>query len=451
MGQTRARSPERVAALRFRVGDDELVLFEVPEVQELLRASALSEAECSVVEGVLGGAKNSEIARARGTSARTVAHQIATAYKKLGVQSRGELAALLLAAAPEPIEARRSRSAKRADPIAVVENAYRLRCDDKAWLTGIAEAARPILRADMGIAGYLYQASSAESMRVWSLIGVDTPRGLREALEVMFAAGAFVPKELVQALRRSVSVSSEEMGEGIYQLPGMREGMGALGIQDFLRLVAEDPSGFGCVINAPLATRGSKTSYDVPQLERVLAHVAGGFRFRRRIERPDAPPANLEELAEAVMDPDGHTLHASGPAQTSSAREVLRENVRAMERARGRLRREDPAAALALWRGLVQGRWSLIEEVDADGKRFILAQPNEAQGPASAQLTPREHQVVSYAALGHSNKLIAYELGLAESTVAMRISRAAKKLGVRSRVDLIRTLWAAQAPREEPR
>lgn len=55
-------------------------------------------------------------------------------------------------------------------------------------------------------------------------------------------------------------------------------------------------------------------------------------------------------------------------------------------------------------------------------------------------LTSREREVVAYAALGHSNKVIAYELGLAESAVAMRLSRAAKKLGVRRRVELIRAV-----------
>ena len=59
-------------------------------------------------------------------------------------------------------------------------------------------------------------------------------------------------------------------------------------------------------------------------------------------------------------------------------------------------------------------------------------------------LTRRECQVAGYAALGHSNKLIAYELGLAPGTVAYYLATAGGKLRVRSRAGLIRRLTAAQ-------
>ena len=42
---------------------------------------------------VLGGQTNAEISRARGTSPRTVSKQLDSVYRKLGVHSRGELAA----------------------------------------------------------------------------------------------------------------------------------------------------------------------------------------------------------------------------------------------------------------------------------------------------------------------------------------------------------------------
>lgn len=60
-------------------------------VQEM----ALSRSERQVVLALLGGASNREIARARGTSDRTVANQIQSIYRKLGVRSRSELGAAL--------------------------------------------------------------------------------------------------------------------------------------------------------------------------------------------------------------------------------------------------------------------------------------------------------------------------------------------------------------------
>jgi DNA-binding CsgD family transcriptional regulator len=53
------------------------------------------------------------------------------------------------------------------------------------------------------------------------------------------------------------------------------------------------------------------------------------------------------------------------------------------------------------------------------------------------RLTPRELQAVGFAALGHSNKLVAYEMGIAPSTVSVLLHRAGQKLGTSSRVALI--------------
>jgi len=44
--------------------------------------------------------------------------------------------------------------------------------------------------------------------------------------------------------------------------------------------------------------------------------------------------------------------------------------------------------------------------------------------------------VVALVALGHSNKVISYELGLAWSTVRVLVQRAARKLRVRNRKEL---------------
>jgi len=59
--------------------------------------------------------------------------------------------------------------------------------------------------------------------------------------------------------------------------------------------------------------------------------------------------------------------------------------------------------------------------------------------PMSA-LTERERQVVSYAVLGHPNKFIGYELHMSVSTVRVLVARAAAKLGVRSRAELIKVV-----------
>jgi DNA-binding CsgD family transcriptional regulator len=97
----------------------------------------------------------------------------------------------------------------------------------------------------------------------------------------------------------------------------------------------------------------------------------------------------------------------------------------------------------------VQSRGELAARAPSSmGPSSTSRAPNPGADRPSSPLTDRERVVASHAALGRSNKRIAYDLGLAESAVAMRLSRAYKKLGVRSRVDLIQALREVPA---EPR
>jgi DNA-binding NarL/FixJ family response regulator len=110
-----------------------------------------------------------------------------------------------------------------------------------------------------------------------------------------------------------------------------------------------------------------------------------------------------------------------------------------MEKARGRLRRADPDEALQLWRGLVDGTWSLVEHLESDGKRYLLARRNQPGAGEPTALTRSERAVLGFAAMGHQNKYIAYLLGLSASAVTSHLRSAQRKLGLSSRGDLIRT------------
>ena len=60
--------------------------------------SELSNAEREVVELALSGMSNRQIAESRGCSSRTIANQLASAFRKVGVRSRAELAARFIGA-----------------------------------------------------------------------------------------------------------------------------------------------------------------------------------------------------------------------------------------------------------------------------------------------------------------------------------------------------------------
>jgi DNA-binding NarL/FixJ family response regulator len=53
----------------------------------------LTPSEHAVARALLAGFSNADIGRLRGSSTRTIANQVASIFRKLGVRSRAELAA----------------------------------------------------------------------------------------------------------------------------------------------------------------------------------------------------------------------------------------------------------------------------------------------------------------------------------------------------------------------
>jgi DNA-binding CsgD family transcriptional regulator len=84
--------PSGLRAYRFLFKEDQYLVLSFPVAAASL-PEQLTDAERVVLREVLAGKSNAEIAHARGTSPRTVANQISSLYRKLGVASRAELAA----------------------------------------------------------------------------------------------------------------------------------------------------------------------------------------------------------------------------------------------------------------------------------------------------------------------------------------------------------------------
>lgn len=102
--------------------------------------------------------------------------------------------------------------------------------------------------------------------------------------------------------------------------------------------------------------------------------------------------------------------------------------------------------ALEEWTGLVAARWTIVERFDDHGHHYLLARRNDPELPDLSLLSERERQVTAQACLGRSNKLIAYELGLATSTVGVLLWRAATKLKADSRAALIEAFRRSTSP-----
>lgn len=200
-----------------------------------------------------------------------------------------------------------------------------------------------------------------------------------------------------------------------------RGALGSVGAADFILLNAVDSDFRGAVIG--WTVREARNLATHPRYARIAAHVAAARRLK----------TSLEQI-EAVLAPDGTVLHAEGPATASTARDRLRQAARSLDRAR--VSSTDTDEALALWQGLVEGRWSLVDRFESDGRRFLVARRNDAHRFDPRALTALERAVLPYAAMGHPNKMIAYELGLSETAVANHLAELTRKLGLGNRTEL---------------
>jgi DNA-binding CsgD family transcriptional regulator len=222
---------------------------------------------------------------------------------------------------------------------------------------------------------------------------------------------------------------------GLSELPGFRLLKGK-GILDASGITGFDTAGRGAFFGGFLARVTGLDPAFRARFERVAAHLGVGQRYRRFAKVAAHAP-------EAIFSPSARLLHAEGDATVPGARAALARAVVAIDRARGRQRRTDPDGALAAWKGLVDARWSLVDEFESDGKRYVVARENEPYVAQIAALSKRERQVVGYVVLGHATKLIAYELGIADSTVRVLLRRAMQRLHVTTRETLVAKFMAA--------
>jgi hypothetical protein len=200
----------------------------------------------------------------------------------------------------------------------------------------------------------------------------------------------------------------------------------AMGIADAIGINGLDSPKSGIWVGAYLPRVRSLARGEESLYRRMARHLAAGNRLRRRLGR--RVPTNEE--AGAILSPSGRVEHAGPSARTAEVRTALREAVLAMDRARGAERRTDPDGAVRRWQVLADSRFTLMDRFESDGRRFVVTCENQLDTTEHPRLTARERQIVALYRLGSDPKMIAYELGLADATVRVLLSRAARRLGV---------------------
>ena len=335
----------------------------------------------------------------------------------------------------------------RADLVGILERAYNLDEPDDRWLRGICEAADPHFNHGRGVYAYCFDSRRAEEFSVWGFVSLDhTPVVPTQVVEWHRALGAEGVRFLYWRSGTFGTISERLRADAAHRM--MQRFCTRAGVFDQLVLRTIQPDRSGVALCGPLPRIDARARGEERRWSRIAAHVAAGFRLRRAL----GEDAATTEGAEAILHPDGRCEHAEGVARDRRAREALREAAKRVDAARGRMRRDDPDLAIEVWRGLVRGRWSLVDHFESDGRRYILARPNPAAAPDPRALSRQERRIASYVSLGMSNKEIAYSMGLTESTVASHVASAARKLGVQSRVrlaHLVQALGADECDRDD--
>jgi DNA-binding CsgD family transcriptional regulator len=324
------------------------------------------------------------------------------------------------------------------DPIRLVEAAHQVESGQNAWLDRLADAA---LTFDQGLGLVAFSGRIVPDCGLQ--FSAHSPRMNPELMRTLAARAAADPRVGALSAPRACSGATFSEAMGAATSSQLLHPLRPWGCHDLLGVTSIEPGGFVVGLTFVLPRAYTLSRRERGQWDRLAAHIAAGHRLQRRLL--EASPAPDGERGDAILRPDGKVEHASESAKTPAARASLREAAIAMDRARSSLRHRDPDEALWLWRALVAGRWSLVDKFDTDGRRYLVAHRNDPRTRALAALTAREQQVTAYLALGHSNKRIAYELGLSESTVSEVSRRSLTKLGVSSRADVAR-IYAGISP-----
>lgn len=333
--------------------------------------------------------------------------------------------------------------------IDLTEATYDLKLSDDEWLPAILKRGLPVLDQGLGVAGYQY-GRPPEGGEI-QLLGIHVASGPADFAERhMRALSTTDPNVLRRQLRPgSATTGSEYAKDRPEELAHYVSHVDYC--KDVLFLTAVDCKGAGVAIAAPLAEVTTLSRQDAQRWQMLAAHVEAGHRLRQGLAGSDADQvssANLPHGAEAILDPSSFRIaDAVGQAQERTNTQKLRNAAVTVDRARGTMRKTDPENALEIWKALVRGRWSMVDWFDTDRRRFVLAIPNSPDVTDPRGLSERESQVVTLAVLGHTNKMIAYRLGLSRSRVSTVLRSAMRKLGFRTRAQLVKQMGDFEALR----
>jgi DNA-binding CsgD family transcriptional regulator len=311
------------------------------------------------------------------------------------------------------------------DPIGLFDALYDLETSRADWCSQVLKSAGRVFDQGLGVGLVCYDVSGTIP-KVESLQGYNVSEKNKQ-----MGGDAHIKPEwaevIVNSYRTVICATMDEYVPDLEMRAAMRKFYQPVGIRDTILINGVGPSRAGCALVVLSADMFRIAPRERQLLTRLATHLSTAYRLHRRLER----------VVDAVLTPSGKVEHAESTASSNVSLYSLAGAVKLREWARSRSGRRDSDRSTEAWKPLVAGRWSLIDSYEYGGRRYITACENAPVPTRIESLSPRERQVAALAELGRSNKVIAYELGLGHSTVRVLLARAAAKLGVSTRVDLV--------------
>jgi DNA-binding CsgD family transcriptional regulator len=315
------------------------------------------------------------------------------------------------------------------DWISILEAAYEVERDEEAWLTGIIDSASCFDRG-LGVMAFSYDSSDPANFRLGALVHRGFNKKRLDVIMGMMHDATARPDFVERTFRYTPCATMSEI-EGEHK--EWRKAAAGAGFGDTVGINAVDPSGRGCSVGALLPKETTLTRAQRLTLNRISTHVAAAYRLRHKMRTVGAEPWGVVDRRGKICD-CAESVDANTPAALSAAARDIAE-------ARGALRHVDADGAVASWPALVKRRFSLVDESNGHGSSGPVAIYENAPVPqAFLQLTEREREVAAFLVLGHTTKIIAYELGISDSTVRVLLSRIRARLGAQNRADLLKLL-----------
>jgi DNA-binding CsgD family transcriptional regulator len=300
---------------------------------------------------------------------------------------------------------------------------------NESWLRDVLASLHGCVPGTIGGFAYTYDIAGApQSWTISRPIVHEAPASMADHIYQAFVEAT--PTERMNVLPRlGPSGTFSAVTGRLLSAFGEREAS-SLGVLDAVHVNALDADDRGVLVSLTTPARRQLRPAERTRLAMFAAHLAGARRWREAA-RASEPEVRFEANGTVAHVEHGHEAH------------VGRLRARWARLAQAKAAGASPDDVLAAWSALVDGRYTVVDRFDTDGRRYIVAYENPPNVRDPRGLTRTEAAVASWARRGHAQKLIAYELGLSLGTVSGLLGRVFAKLGVRTRAELVERLEEA--------